>query len=50
VKLPRERYPEIRKVERFDDEGNAVFEVLAKEYYQLMYGEEEVDRRLTYAG
>lgn len=50
VKLPRERYPEIRKVERFDDEGNAVFEALSKEYYQLMYGEEEVDRRLTYAG
>ena len=50
VRLPESRYQEICLAERFDEEGNAMFETLSKEFYQLVYGKDEADRMLTYAG
>ena len=50
VRLPESRYSEVRVAEQFDDEGNAVFEALSKEFFQLVYGKDEADRMLTYAG
>jgi len=50
VRLPESRYPEIRKAESFDEEGNAVFDRLAKEFYEQVYGVDEAERMLTYAG
>jgi anaerobic magnesium-protoporphyrin IX monomethyl ester cyclase len=50
VRLPESRYPEIRRAEALDDEGDRVFEGLAKEFYELVYGVEEAERKLTYAG
>ncbi len=50
VKLPESRYPEIQKAERFDEEGDALFDGLSKEFYRLTYGADEADRMLTYAG
>ncbi len=50
VRLPESRYPEIQRAEAFDEEGNAIFEALSKEFYQLVYGKDEADRMLTYAG
>lgn len=50
VRLPTERYPEIRRAEAFDDEGNAIFEKLSKEFYEMVYGVDEADRMLTYVG
>jgi len=32
VKMPKERWAEIQRSEKFDDEGNAIFENLKKEY------------------
>jgi len=50
VRLPESRYPEIRLAEQSTPEGDAVFEALSKEFYQLVYGRDEADRMLTYAG
>ncbi|MBI2058289.1 MAG: B12-binding domain-containing radical SAM protein [Nitrospirae bacterium] len=50
VKLPISRAGDIRRAESFDELGNKVFERLSREYYQIMYGEDEVTRRLTYVG
>ena len=50
AKLPESRFAEIAQAERFDDEGNAIFDTLSKEFYQLVYGKEEAERMLTYAG
>ncbi|MDP3722476.1 MAG: radical SAM protein [Candidatus Omnitrophota bacterium] len=50
VRLPESRYSEVRAAEQFDEEGNAVFEALSKEFFQLVYGKDEADRMLTYAG
>ncbi len=50
VKLPASRYADIERAETFDDAGNGMFEKLSEEFYRLTYGEEEADRKLTYAG
>ena len=50
VRLPESRYQEIRIAEQDDDEGKAVFEALSKEFYQMVYGKDEAERMLTYAG
>ena len=50
VSMPEDRYPEILRAEQFDDEGNAIFEKLAAEFFRLKYGEDEDDRMLTFAG
>jgi hypothetical protein len=50
VGMPESRYPEILRAEQFDDEGNAIFDKLADEFFRLKYGEDEADRMLTYAG
>lgn len=50
VRLPESRYPEIRKAESFKDEGNALFETLSREFYELVYGVDESERMLTYVG
>lgn len=50
VRLPESRYPEIRTAERFDEEGNGVFDRLSAEFYRLVYGTDEAERMLTYAG
>ena len=50
ARLPESRYPEIRRAEEFDDEGERVFQALSKEFYQMVYGLEEAERMLTYAG
>lgn len=50
ARLDEFRYPEVAKTERFDDEGDAAFAVLAREFYQIVYGKDEADRMLTYAG
>lgn len=50
VRLPEYRYAEIRMAERLDAEGDQIFNALAKEFYQLVYGVDEADRMLTFAG
>ena len=50
VSLPESRYAEIERAEQFDEEGNAIFEVLKAEFYETKYGDNEEDRKLTYAG
>ena len=50
VRLPESRYPEILRAEQFDDEGNAVFERLSQDFYQMVYGKDEAERLLTYQG
>lgn len=48
--LPESRFPEIKRAESFDVEGNAIFETLSKEFYVNKYGTDEAGRMLTYAG
>lgn len=50
VGMPESRYPEILRAEQFDEEGNAIFDKLAAEFFRLKYGEDEADRMLTFAG
>jgi len=50
AKLPKSRWEDIRKAERTDDEGKALFAELAKEFYEMTYGMDEESRILTYAG
>lgn len=50
VRLPESRYPEIRRAEKLDQDGDAIFNSLSEEFYQLVYGMDEADRMLTYAG
>lgn len=50
VSMPESRYPEIKRAESFDEEGNAIFESLSAEFYMAKYGENEEDRKLTFAG
>lgn len=50
VRLPESRYAEIQRAETFDEEGDAVFQELSKEFYELVYGVDEAERMLTYVG
>jgi radical SAM superfamily enzyme YgiQ (UPF0313 family) len=50
VGMPESRYEEIERSEHFDDEGNALFDVLKAEFFRQKYGDNEEDRMLTYAG
>lgn len=50
VGFPEERYEEIKRAEQFDEEGDAVFDKLAAEFYIMKYGQDEEDRKLTFAG
>jgi radical SAM superfamily enzyme YgiQ (UPF0313 family) len=48
--MPESRFPEIERAESFDDEGNATFEALSREFYINKYGTDEAERMLTFAG
>ncbi len=37
VKFPKEEWPDIERAEKFDDEGNAIFEKLSKKYYERFF-------------
>ena len=50
VKMPEWRYPEIERAEAFDGAGDAMFDALSAEFYEMTYGKDEADRMLTYAG
>ena len=52
VNLPRDRWSEIERAEKLlgTDEGEALWEELKKEFYQLKYGTSEFERKPTYAG
>lgn len=50
VRMPESSYPEIERAERFDEDGEAIFESLSKDFYEMTYGVDEADRMLTYAG
>jgi radical SAM superfamily enzyme YgiQ (UPF0313 family) len=50
VRMPESRYDDIRKAESFDEKGNAIFDKLAAEFYEMTYGADEASRMLTYAG
>jgi radical SAM superfamily enzyme YgiQ (UPF0313 family) len=50
VAFPEDRWPEIRRAETFDTEGNEVFELLREEFFKKKYGTTEAERMLTYAG
>ena len=50
VGFPEDRYDEIKRAEQFDEEGNAVFNKLAAEFYIMKYGQNEEDRKLAFAG
>ena len=48
--MPESRFPEIKRAETSDEEGNHLLDELTKEFYITKYGTNEVDRMLTYAG
>ena len=50
VRMPEDRYPEIARAEIADEEGDAAFDKLAAEFYEMTYGKDEADRMLTYSG
>ena len=50
VTMPESYYPDIERAEKFDSEGNEIFERLSEKYYIDKYGTSEADRMLTYAG
>ena len=50
VTMDKSLYADIKKAEKFDDEGNAIFDKLSEKYYIDKYGTSEAERMLTYAG
>ena len=50
VSMAKSRYPDIKRAEVFDDEGNKLLKALSDEFYRTKYGESESDRKLTFAG
>jgi hypothetical protein len=50
ITMPESRFPEISRAESFDEKGNALLELLSKEFYLMKYGTDETERMLTYAG
>ena len=50
VTMDESHYPDIERAEKFDDEGNAMFDKLSEKYYIDKYGTSEAERMLTYAG
>ena len=50
VSMPESRYPEIKRAETRDAEGDKIFEALSEEFYIAKYGEDEASRKLTFAG
>ncbi len=50
VRMPESRYPEIQRAENFNQEGNAIFDTLSEEFYQMVYGVDEAKRMLTFQG
>jgi len=50
VTMSESYYPDIERAEKFDSEGNEIFERLSEKYYIDKYGTSEADRMLTYAG
>ena len=50
VRLPESRWPDIRRAEKFDEEGNRLFDALSAEFYEISYGKDEASRMLTYVG
>jgi len=50
VSMPEPRYPEIKRAETRDTEGDKIFEALSEEFFKTKYGEDEASRKLTFAG
>lgn len=50
VRMPKDRYPEIQRAEVLNDEGDAAFAALSDDYFKIVYGMDEANRMLTYAG
>ena len=50
VTMDESYYPDIQRAEKFDNEGNAIFDKLSERYYIDKYGTSEAERMLTYAG
>jgi anaerobic magnesium-protoporphyrin IX monomethyl ester cyclase len=50
VRMPESRYPEIKRAEVADEEGEAMLDELSAEFYEMTYGRDEADRMLTYSG
>jgi len=50
VMFPKSDYEKIRRAEKFDEEGNSIFEELSERYYVEKYGTSKAERMLTYAG
>ena len=46
------RYPEIQASEESGalHEGDVLFKALSEEFYRMVYGKDEADRKLTYQG
>ena len=50
VRFSESRYPEIERAESGSDEGDVLFKALSEEFYRMVYGKDEADRKLTYQG
>jgi anaerobic magnesium-protoporphyrin IX monomethyl ester cyclase len=50
VTMDKSYHEDIKRAEKFDDVGNAIFDVLSEKYYMDKYGTSKADRMLTYAG
>ena len=50
TRFPKERFPEIRRAEIDDEEGNRTFKKLSEAWFDMMYGTDESNRMLTYQG
>ena len=50
VRFSESRYPEIKRAESGGDEGDVLFKALSEEFYRMVYGKDEADRKLTYQG
>lgn len=49
AKMPESRYPEIRRAEVFDEEGDSIFNILSDEYNKMVYGADEEDLMLSFS-
>ena len=50
VTMDQSYHEDIKRAEKFDKIGNAIFDILSEKYYIDKYGTSKTDRMLTYAG
>ena len=50
VSMPESYYPDIKKAEEFNAQGNEIFKQLSDKFYIDKYGTTKADRMLTYSG